>query len=81
MRNNKKRSDKRKKNDMNNNILLYVFIFIVVYTFTEVIMEFMGMKLGMESPNNSVLTSEVFTFAKLMLVSGAAITVKNKVKK
>lgn len=81
MRNNKKRSDKRKKNDMNNNILLYVFIFIVVYTFTEVIMEFMGMKLGMESPNNSVLTSEVFSFAKLMLVSGAAITVKNKVKK
>ena len=81
MRNNKKRSDKRKKNDMNNNILLYVFIFIVVYTFTEVIMEFMGMKLGMESPNNSALTSEVFSFAKLMLVSGAAITVKDKVKK
>ena len=81
MRKNNKKSDKRKKEDMNNKTLLWVFMFIVVYTFTEVIMGFVGMKLGMENPYNSTLTSEVFSFAKLMIVSGAAITVKNKIEK
>lgn len=81
MSKNKKKNNNRKKNDMNRKTLFWVFMFIVVYTFAEIIIGVVGMKFGVESPFDGSLISEVFSFAKLMLVSGAAITVKNKVKK
>ncbi len=80
MSKNSKKNNNRKNNNINDKILLWAFVFIVIYTIAEFIMRFVGMTLGVESLTDNSLTSEVFSFAKLLLVSGATITVKSKVK-
>ena len=61
-------------------MLLVVCVIVILYTVVDVIMGFQSMKLGMVSQLDSTLTSEVFSFAKWVVISGATITVAKTAK-
>ena len=61
-------------------MLFVVCTFVILYTLIDVIMGFESMKLGMIDQLDSTLTSEVFEFAKWVVISGATITVAKTAK-
>lgn len=61
-------------------MLLVVCMIVILYTVVDVVMGFQSMKLGMVSQLDSTLTSEVFSFAKWVVISGATITVAKTAK-
>jgi hypothetical protein len=63
-----------------NKLLLLVCILIVAYTVADIVLGFLGMQLGYSIQLDSALTSEVFSFAKWIVSSGAAITIAKTMK-
>lgn len=81
----RRRSRRRKnvpipKRKTRNLMLFVVCTFVIAYTVVEIVMAFVSMKLGMAVQLDSTLTSEVFSFAKWVVVSGATITVSKTMK-
>lgn len=70
----------RRKQKTRNVMLFVVCLFVIVYTVVEIVMAFVSMKQGMSVQLDSTLTSEVFSFAKWVVVSGATITVAKTAK-
>lgn len=70
----------RKKQKTRNRMLFVVCTFVILYTVMEIILGFWSMHLGMTVQLDSTLTSEVFSFAKWVVVSGATITVAKTAK-
>ena len=71
---------RRQKQKTRNVMLLVVCMIVILYTVVDVVMGFQSMKLGMVSQLDSTLTSEVFSFAKWVVISGATITVAKTAK-
>jgi hypothetical protein len=63
-----------------NKLLLVVCVLVIAYTVTDISLGFLGMSLGYSVQLDSTLTSEVFAFAKWIVVSGATITVAKTMK-
>ena len=70
----------RRKQKTRNVMLFVVCLFVILYTVIEVVMGFQSMRLGMSVQLDSTLTSEVFSFAKWVVISGATITVAKTAK-
>lgn len=70
----------RRKQKTRNVMLFVVCLFVIVYTVVEIVMAFVSMKQGMSVQLDSTLTSEVFSFAKWVVASGATITVAKTAK-
>ena len=70
----------RRKQKTRNVMLFVVCTFVIAYTVVEIVMAFVSMKQGMVVQLDSTLTSEVFSFAKWVVVSGATITVAKTAK-
>lgn len=70
----------RRKQKTRNVMLFVVCLFVIVYTVVEIVMAFVSMKQGMSVQLDSTLTSEVFSFAKWVVISGATITVAKTAK-
>ena len=68
------------KRKTRNLMLFVVCTFVIAYTVVEIVMAFVSMKQGMSVQLDSTLTSEVFSFAKWVVVSGATITVAKTAK-
>ena len=75
-----KRRSVRHKQKTRNIMLFVVCVFVILYTVVDAVMGFESMKLGMVSQLDSTLTSEVFGFAKWVVISGATITVAKTAK-
>lgn len=72
---------RRKRKQKTRNVMLFVVcLFVILYTVIEVVMGFQSMRLGMSVQLDSTLTSEVFSFAKWVVISGATITVAKTAK-
>jgi hypothetical protein len=54
--------------------------FVLIYTLVDMVMGFLSLQVGTVYQLDSTLTSEVFSFAKWVVVSGAAITVAKTAK-
>lgn len=70
----------KRKQKTRNVMLFVVCLFVIAYTVIEVVMGFVSMKQGMAVQLDSTLTSEVFSFAKWVVISGATITVAKTAK-
>jgi hypothetical protein len=73
-------SRKWKKIKTRNKLLVVCCCFVIVYTAIDIVMGFVSMSLGYTAQLDSTLTSNVFDFAKWVVVSGAAITVAKTCK-
>lgn len=60
--------------------MLLVCVLVVAYTVTDITLGFLGLSSGYSIQLDSTLTSEVFDFAKWIVLSGATITVAKTVK-
>lgn len=76
----KRRRRKRRNKKTRNRMLFVVCTFVIIYTVIEVILAFTSKAQGVALQLDSTLTSEVFSFAKWVVVTGGTITVAKTVK-
>lgn len=71
----------QKRTPKTRNMMLFVVcVFVISYTLVEIILGFVSIRTGMIFQLDSTLTTEVFSFAKWVVVSGATITVAKTAK-
>lgn len=63
-----------------NLMLFVVCTLVILYTIVEIVLGFVSVRLGSIIQLDSTLTSEVFSFAKWVVVSSATITVAKTAK-
>jgi len=61
-------------------MLLFVSALVIFYTLLDVTLAFLSVKVGWTIQLDSTLTTEVFSFAKWALTTGASITVVKTIK-
>lgn len=71
---------KRRHIKTRNKMLLAVSVIVSIYTVVDIILCFVSVKTGTAIQLDGTLTTEVFSFAKWVVVSGAGITVAKTVK-
>lgn len=71
---------KRKKVKTRDMMLIICSAMVIIYTLVDITLGFVGLKTGAQIQLDSTLTSEVFSFAKWVITTGAGITVAKTLK-
>ena len=71
---------KRKTVKTRDMMLILCSVLVIIYTIIDIILGFVGLKTGSQIQLDSTLTTEVFGFAKWVIMTGAGITVAKTLK-